>query len=584
VLGDAAGLVGGDIGLAQRVEQAGLAVVHVAHDGDDGRARQQRLLLVHHALEADLDVALGHALHAVAEFLHDKFRRVGVDGLRQRRHHAHAEQRLHHLAAAGGHAVGEFLDGDRLRHHHVAHHALLAGAQAREFLLPPLAFAGAAHRGDRADLLVLALDRRTDVDAALAAVHRAAERALLRRDRRAALLGVGAERAAALILLAAGARAQRQLRRRVGRGWDAEAGAGAAGTAGAAEAGRDRAGPAAAQRRAAGTAGTAGTARTRTIAARTRAVVAARGAGTGVAARRIVATRGARTAIAARRIVAARGAGAGVAARRIVAAGRAGAAVAARRIVATRGAGAAIATRRIVAARGARAAEVAARRIVAAGRRGLVVAAGRRAGRARRRCRARGLGHRRGGADGFRRGRAGGLGGRRGLHRRGRRGHGLRRGLGAAGLHRRRGLRLRLGLVALLLGAAGGFLGRGAEVERLALPLLALARGLGLALLVEHAGAHLDLGRGQRAAARTRGRLGGRRGGLGGRPGHGGLHAGRGHARPGGDGARGRALLHHLHLDDLAAPVAEGLPHAAAVHRLTQVQASARPEREPALP
>ena len=46
VLGDAAGFAGGDVGLADDVEQRGLAVVHVAHDGDDGRARLEFLRLV----------------------------------------------------------------------------------------------------------------------------------------------------------------------------------------------------------------------------------------------------------------------------------------------------------------------------------------------------------------------------------------------------------------------------------------------------------------------------------------------------------------------------------------------------------
>ena len=38
VLGDAAELARGDFGVADGVQQRGLAVVHVAHDGDDGRA------------------------------------------------------------------------------------------------------------------------------------------------------------------------------------------------------------------------------------------------------------------------------------------------------------------------------------------------------------------------------------------------------------------------------------------------------------------------------------------------------------------------------------------------------------------
>ncbi len=38
VLGDAAGFAGGDFGFAEEIEDGGFAVVHVAHDGDDGRA------------------------------------------------------------------------------------------------------------------------------------------------------------------------------------------------------------------------------------------------------------------------------------------------------------------------------------------------------------------------------------------------------------------------------------------------------------------------------------------------------------------------------------------------------------------
>jgi hypothetical protein len=41
VLGDAAAFVSGNIGLAYRVEQGGLAMVDVTHHGDHGRARLQ---------------------------------------------------------------------------------------------------------------------------------------------------------------------------------------------------------------------------------------------------------------------------------------------------------------------------------------------------------------------------------------------------------------------------------------------------------------------------------------------------------------------------------------------------------------
>ena len=45
VLGDATGLLGDDVGVAQRVEELGLAVVDVTHDGDDRRTDDQVVLV-----------------------------------------------------------------------------------------------------------------------------------------------------------------------------------------------------------------------------------------------------------------------------------------------------------------------------------------------------------------------------------------------------------------------------------------------------------------------------------------------------------------------------------------------------------
>ena len=50
VLGDAAGLAGDHVGVADLVEQLGLAVVDVAHDGDDRGARR-RVLVVFEEVE-----------------------------------------------------------------------------------------------------------------------------------------------------------------------------------------------------------------------------------------------------------------------------------------------------------------------------------------------------------------------------------------------------------------------------------------------------------------------------------------------------------------------------------------------------
>ena len=109
MLGDAAGFAAGDVGLAQRVEQRGLAVIDVAHHGDDRGARLEALRRVGLAAHADLDIGLGDAAQAVAELGHDQLGRVGVDDLIHRRHDAHAHQRLDDVDTALGHAVGQFL-------------------------------------------------------------------------------------------------------------------------------------------------------------------------------------------------------------------------------------------------------------------------------------------------------------------------------------------------------------------------------------------------------------------------------------------------------------------------------------------
>ena len=124
------------------------------------------------ALQAHLHVGFRDAARAVAEFLHHQFGGVGIQRLRDGRHDAELHQRLDHLAGAGGHAVGEFLHRDRVRQNDVAHDLHLIGAQPLQFCLTAFAFALAAHRGQRADAFVLALDRRLHVDAAGAAAGR----------------------------------------------------------------------------------------------------------------------------------------------------------------------------------------------------------------------------------------------------------------------------------------------------------------------------------------------------------------------------------------------------------------------------
>ena len=168
MLGDAAGFARNDIGLANGVEQRGLAVIDMAHDGDDGRTRHEVFLGVGLVEQALLDVGFGDALDAVAEFDGDQFGGVGVDHIGDLEHLPLFHQQLDHVHAAFRHAVGEFLDGDGLGQHDFAGQALLLLHHALEAL-------GAAAEGrDRTHaLLVAALGGGAGHGQAAAILHRA---------------------------------------------------------------------------------------------------------------------------------------------------------------------------------------------------------------------------------------------------------------------------------------------------------------------------------------------------------------------------------------------------------------------------
>ena len=68
MLRDAAGFARDHIGVADGVEQRGLAVIDVAHDGDDGRSRNGGAFLVRPIEETLLDVQFGDALRPNGPF------------------------------------------------------------------------------------------------------------------------------------------------------------------------------------------------------------------------------------------------------------------------------------------------------------------------------------------------------------------------------------------------------------------------------------------------------------------------------------------------------------------------------------
>ena len=76
--------------------------------------------LVRDVEHAFLDVGLGDAANRVAEFGGDQFGRIGVDHVARLQDLALLHEVLDDVDRALGHALRQFLDGDRLGQHHFA--------------------------------------------------------------------------------------------------------------------------------------------------------------------------------------------------------------------------------------------------------------------------------------------------------------------------------------------------------------------------------------------------------------------------------------------------------------------------------
>ena len=103
VLGDATVLGLDDIGIAQRVEQSGLAVVDVTHDRDDGRPLLERLLatLIGAKLQVEglqqlaVFVFGRDDLDDIVELFAEQLKGGVIDRLGRRDHLTEVEEHLH---------------------------------------------------------------------------------------------------------------------------------------------------------------------------------------------------------------------------------------------------------------------------------------------------------------------------------------------------------------------------------------------------------------------------------------------------------------------------------------------------------
>ena len=112
MLGDAAGLVRGDVGYADGVEQRGFAVVHVAHDGDHRGALLQvpGVFGIFHRLHGFHFVADGSG--GGAEFARHLGGQLGIEGLVDGGEDAAVHQLLHHQRSLHVQLFGQLLHRD----------------------------------------------------------------------------------------------------------------------------------------------------------------------------------------------------------------------------------------------------------------------------------------------------------------------------------------------------------------------------------------------------------------------------------------------------------------------------------------
>lgn len=121
-LGDAAGLAGTDVGVADRVQKAGLAVVDVTHDGHDRRALHQLVLVAGVLAELQVEgleqlavlVLRGDDLDVVVDFGAQQLQGLLRHGLGSRHHLAEVEQRLNQVRCVGTDLLGEVSQGRTL--------------------------------------------------------------------------------------------------------------------------------------------------------------------------------------------------------------------------------------------------------------------------------------------------------------------------------------------------------------------------------------------------------------------------------------------------------------------------------------
>ena len=132
VLGDTTRLAGNHVGIADVVQEGGLTMVHMAHDGDDRRPAHEVFLTVRFLLLNLVGQLRGHEFHLVTEFLGHQDQGFGIEPLVDGYHHTQAHAGADYLDDRGiVHQGGQVVD----RHEFRYFQNLLFGQFFGQFLL-----------------------------------------------------------------------------------------------------------------------------------------------------------------------------------------------------------------------------------------------------------------------------------------------------------------------------------------------------------------------------------------------------------------------------------------------------------------
>ena len=140
VLSDPTRFARHNLGISDRIQQRGLTVVDVAHNGNNRRTRFEIFFLVIDRVDYVFNIGIRNAHNVVAEFFDNQFGCICVNRLVLSHHHAHLHEGFHHLTHTFSHSIGQLGHHNCLGQLYVAHNLFPLNRSAHGFLPRALLF------------------------------------------------------------------------------------------------------------------------------------------------------------------------------------------------------------------------------------------------------------------------------------------------------------------------------------------------------------------------------------------------------------------------------------------------------------